>query len=395
MQNNYRKWIMLALALGTAWLAVYGLLWTFSSAQAWSEEESNLYFDPLDYRPLDQREYVSPTVSSIHFDLVGALAIAAGFSVTDAATIQAWSEAPDKGNLPEQTPVYTFSANPANYPVAPPITSVITSTICPSPSTTGPTVSMGSTDSMTECMECFTERLGPYGVFFHMPHDNSEELGAIKAWAFGQTDTLRGRVVFGYSSTTQFEWQDPAVNIYKSTPCFVTQTVSSVDTGNIQAGDLPAFGIYLHSLGDNWSHKECIAAADGQGKPFAAHVKPDGPSDPLWPCRWTHHAVEFGDPLVFTDSNRTFSGTLALYEAITAFADQSTLPIYRSIPLTAEENHIYETLYTFVHTATVLHPEVRRQTADDLRNWALQTRASNPDYWLHDVFLPVVLKSWE
>jgi len=387
VRRNRRRWIMLVFSVLVPLLAAYGLLRFLPSA--WSEEEIS-YFDPLDYSPLDQRETVSPTVSSIHFDLVGALAIAAGFSITDAATIQAYSEGTDAGNLPTVNPVYTFDADPNNYPVPPPITSVITSTICPSPATTGPDVSMGSTDQMS-CLECFTDRFGPYGVFFHMPHNRPSELGAIEAWALGLTDTLVGQVIFGYSSTVAFEWQDPAYNIYETTPCFVTET-ATIDTGSIQAGSLPAFGIYLHSLGDNWSHKECIAAADSEGYPFAAHVKVDGPQDPLWPCRWTHHKVEFGDPQLFPDSNRTFSGTLALYDALTRFAAQSERPVYRSIPVTAEGNHIYNTLYTFVHTTTVRHPEVRREIADELRNWALETRESKPDYWLNRLYLPLTIK---
>ncbi len=389
MKTKWSRWLLLALSTFVPLLALGGLL-LLTSVQAWSEEEIS-YFDPLDYSPLDQRETVSPTVSSIHFDLVGALAIAAGFSITDAATIQAYSEGVDAGNLPAVNPVYTFTANPDNYPVAPPITSVVTSTICPSPTTTGPEVSMGSTTLMTECLECFTDRFGPFGVFFHMPHDRPSELGAIEAWAFGLTDTLVGQVIFGYSSTAEFEWQDPVYNVYETTPCFVTET-AVVDTGNIQAGSLRAFAIYLHSLGDHWSHKECIVAADSEGYPFAAHVAVKGPNDPLWPCRWTHHHKEFGPPQLYPDSNRTFSGTLALYDALTRYATQSDLPVYRPIPLTAENNHIYEAMYTFVHTTTFSLPEARRKVADDLRNWALDTRASNSAYWLHRIYLPLALK---
>ncbi len=389
MKEANKRWKALALGPGLALLLLCGLLLALSSARAFDEEDIE-YFDPLDYSPIASRPTYSPTVSSIHFDLVGALAIAAGFSVTDAATIQAYSQGTDSGQLPAVDPVYTFDADPDLYPVAPPITSVVTSTHCPSPTTTAPTVTIGSTNMMTDCISCFTSRFGPYGVFFHLPHDRPDELVAIRDWALGQTDVLTGMVVFGYSSTAQSMWEGIA-NIYESTPCFVTETVR-VDTGSIQPGSLEAFGIYLHALGDHWSHQACIEAADAEGLPFAAHVLPSGPSDPLWPCRWTSHQFEFGDPAEFPDSNRTFTATLVTYEALTAFAAQSDRPLYRSIPLTAEGNHLYDALYEFVHTATATEPMVRRYLADDLRNWSLATRAANPAYWKYRTYLPLIVR---
>lgn len=389
--KRYRHQLPLtSLALSVFLLLALSSLVTLPSVRAWSEENID-YFDPLDYRSLSQRDYVSPTVSSIHFDLVGALAIAAGFSITDAATIQAYSQATDSGPLPEEQPTYTFDADPANYPVAPPISSVITSTICPSPSTTAANVSMGSADfDMMACPECFTDRYGPYGVFFHMPHNSADELDAIHDWTWNITDTLMGKVTFGYGSNVRFTWKGIS-NVYETTPCFV-QEIHAVDTGSIRPGSMEALGIYLHSLGDNWSHQECIAAADAQGKPFAAHVTVDGSDDPLWPCRWSDHKFEFGDPDSFPESNRTFSGTLALYDALVDFAQQNNRVLYRPIPVTAEENHIHDTLYRFVHTTSALRPDDRRVMADQLRSWALDTRENNPAYWRPWAFLPMLLQ---
>lgn len=365
-------------------------LTTLPTVRAWSEENID-YFDPLDYRSISQRDYVSPTVSSIHFDLVGALAIAAGFSITDAATIQAYSQATDSGPLPEENPVYDFDADPIGYPTAPAISTVVTSTICPSPSTTAATVTMGSADfDMMICPECFTDRFGPYGVFFHMPHDSADELGAIHEWAWNITDTLIGKVTYGYSSTANFNWRGIA-NVYETTPCFVQETYP-VDTGSIQAGSIEALGIYLHSLGDYWSHRDCIAATDAQDLPFAAHVTVSGSDDPLWACRWIDHSFEFGNPDDFPESNRTFSGTLALYDAMVDFAQESNRVLYRSIPLHAEDNHIYDTLYTFVHTSTTPQPDERRVIADELRNWALDIREDEPAYWRPWAFFPLLLQ---
>lgn len=379
------------LLIGLSLSLAAGLLYTLATVQAWSEENLE-YFDPLDYTALDQRQTTTDTVSSIHFDLVGALAIAAGFSVTDAATIQAYSQGTDAGPLPDANPVYDFDADPANYPVPPDISQVPPSPHCPDPTTISNTVTMGnyeaSKDKM-DCPGCFTDRFGPFGVFFHEPHSNTLELGRIHDWAFQSGTVLTGVVIYAYSSTVDGPFGG-AANIYESTPCFYAEE-ARVDTGSIQAGSPAALGIYLHSLGDYWSHKECLEAADSENLLFAAHVLPKGKTDPLWPCRWTSHNVEFGDAAAYPDSNRTFTGTLAVYQALVDFAAQSDRPVYRSIPLHAENNHIYDTLEQFVHTSIFGNPEPRRQLADDLRNWALQTRTENPDYWLHSLYLPAVL----
>ena len=370
----------LGVALTVAAAALWGLWQMCAVARAWSEEPALYFYEPL---ATPRTVYTTSEVSSIHFDLVGALAIAAGFSVTDAATIQLYSQLTDPGVITGAR-VYAFQAT--SWPAAPPIAAVMTSTFCPSPTTTGPQVSMGST-KLVECPGCFTSRYGPYGVFFHMPHDRPGELGALRAWAFAAAPELTGIATFGYSSTVDFVWLNVA-NVYATTPCFVTTTQ---DTGGIAAGSLAALGIYLHSLGDHWSHGACIAAADAAGKPFAAHVAVP-PGDPLSPCHWLMHEAEFGDAQRFPDSNRTFSGTLALYDALLDYASQSDRPIYRPIPLLAEGGHIYNALYEFVHTATAENPAPRRRIADELRAWALYTRATNPRYWPERLYLPVVVR---
>ncbi|HBY93766.1 MAG TPA: hypothetical protein DEP84_07310 [Chloroflexi bacterium] len=383
LRTNHSRLVRFGLVVLAPCAAILLLLSTLSGVGAWSEETLLYFYDPA---AASRLLYTDTTVSSVHFDLVGTLAIAAGFSVTDAATIQVYSQMVDPGRLPANEPIYSFKAT--SYPAAPPITTVMTTTYCPSPATTAPTVTMGMTD-LLECPGCFTSRFGPYSPFFHFPHDRPDELGAIRAWAFGQTEDLIGIATFGYSGTVQFTWQN-YVNIYDVTPCFVTAT-ATVDTGGIVPGSPEALGIYLHSLGDNWSHGDCIAAVDAEDKLFGAHVAVTT-GHPLAPCRWTGHSLEFGDPERFPDSNRTFTGTLALYDALVAFSEQSARALYRPIPITAEGNHISDTLYTFVHTSTYANAHPRRKIADDLREWSLQTRASNPAYWRHRVLLPLLLK---
>ncbi len=409
MTYNRRRWLAVTFSACLGLLLLFTLMKTASLVSGWAEEGTELkpldYFDPLDTTPIASRTTYTPGVSSIHFDLVGALAIAAGFSVTDAATIQAYSQGTDSGKLPGANAVYRFDADPAKYPVAPSISSVMPSTNCPSPATTAPTVTIGSTDVMTEngnTIEEFTSRFGPYGVFFHEPHNRPDELGAIHDWAFGTTDVLTGVVTFGYSSTVTSAW--PPIysakqmgNIYASTACFVTETVR-IDTGSIQPGSLKAIGIYLHSLGDHWSHQECISATDSLGLPFAAHVYTPGIrfDDPLYPCRWDDHKAEFGPSTTFPESDRTYSGTIQVYQALYAYALQSGHTLYRPISLTAEGDHIRDTIYDFIHNTgsamNTTNEPTRRTVADELRTWALQTRASNPAYWKFRLYLPVVLK---
>ncbi|MBK9234458.1 MAG: hypothetical protein IPO15_27480 [Anaerolineae bacterium] len=68
------------------------------------------------------------------------------------------------------------------------------------------------------------------------------------------------------------------------------------------------------------------------------------------------------------------SATLALYQEMIAFSQSTGFARYHPIPLTAQNNYLYNKLYTFAHTSTSANPQPRRRLADDLRAWALQTR---------------------
>jgi len=366
---------MLSTLLVTLGLAVL-LLGSLTSAFAY-DEEGIPFYDPLSPT---HPENADQEVSSVHFDLVGALALAAGFSEEDAATIQLYSQLTDSSVLSTTDTTYNFDAT--SWPQAPSVKDIPASADCPSPETTTDSVTMGGT-GLVECPGCFTSRWGAYGVFFHMAHDNANELGAIRAWAMGEANKLSAEVTWGYSSTVPFTWE-PAftvaniANVYEATACFGKTTVDAVDTGSVQPGDLAALGIYLHALGDSWSHRDCIEAADAQNKPFAAHVTVKGPQDPLWACRWTMHDVEFGDEAHF-DSERTYTGTVAIYDALLAYAATSSRPLFQSIPRDAEGSHIDSALKTFAESGAMAADE-RRSQAQALAQWALWTRFSTPAY---------------
>lgn len=137
--------------------------------------------------------------------------------------------------------IYSFASS---LPQPHPISQVPPSKWCPSPATTAPTVTMGNPETpYLECKSCFTSRWSAYGIFFHMPHDRPNELGALREWAFARTPVLTGIATYAYSSTATFEWQNRA-NIDETTACFYTQ-ILQVDTGGIGAGSPEALGIYL------------------------------------------------------------------------------------------------------------------------------------------------------
>lgn len=374
-----RKWRRNLLLVTVTLLVAALFSLTLATALAWDEENLPFY-DPLNPSyPINGEE----SVSSIHFDLVGALAIAAGFSEQDAATIQLYSQMTDPGTFTAGGASYAFDADPTAFPMAPPLSQATPSAACPDPQHTVEEVTMGGT-GLIECPGCFTSRWGPYNIFFHFPHyDRAEELGALESWAMGERGDLAAIATFGYSSTVPFTWTPVytianVANIYEATACFITQTVPAANTGSIHSGSVQALGVYLHSLGDAWSHRECIEAADAQGEPFGAHVTVKGPEDPLWACGWLMHEVEFGGD--HSDSSRTYSGTLAVYTALLQYASQSTAPIFRPMDLDDQGGYLDAFLHTYITTSRGDSLQ-RRELAQGLRRWALFTRANQAVYW--------------
>jgi hypothetical protein len=256
-------------AMVSLWLAV-------SLAAAYGEEAGLYFVDPATGQSYTQ------TVSSIHFDLAYSLAICAGFREGDARTIQLYSQMTDD---PELGP-YTLSGGP--LPETPPSVAV-----CRPPV---PLNVVFPISNAIECSGCFTSRFGPFSAYFHFPHDTPEELGQTRAWAYGEIQQLRAPAEFAYGGTEVVDAR-----------CIYTPTVT-IDTGTIQPGSLQAFGIYLHSLGDTWSHKDCVAALDAGGEPWGTHTN-EYPA-----CGFTDHTLEFGPSDHNTD--RTLAGVQALYQAL-------------------------------------------------------------------------------
>ena len=116
MEYNVSKWLRYfsrASAAGTISAVMLLMLWA-ALGQAFDEER--LYF--YDPQVTPRTVFTDTEVSSVHFDLVSSLAIAAGFSEADAARIQVYSQMVDSGRLPVGQPIYSFTAS--SFPSAPP-----------------------------------------------------------------------------------------------------------------------------------------------------------------------------------------------------------------------------------------------------------------------------------
>lgn len=257
--------------------------------------EENLYFrDPY------TGELTDDPVSSIHSDLVYAMALAAGFTDGDAARIMIWDQLVDSEALGAgASATYTnclgsFGAGPSP------------SDVCPEGAGAGYVVwprDYGAT--------CASSRYGPYSPFFHFAHDNDAELGVIREWAWGRAATLPG-----YGA---YAWGGQYATVLNA-DCRYTQP-ELVATG-ITPGSLEAFATYLHSLADAYSHRDCLAALDALGLTDLWGTHTVSPSE-LAPCRYNPsnpkssdaHGEEFGSG---AGTARTDAANVAVFQELAA-----------------------------------------------------------------------------
>ena len=215
--------------VGLAGLAVCLMLSLvyLSQALGFSEEDRLAFVDPD-----DGQRYPAEDVSSVHFDLVGALAECAGFSRPAASIIQVYSQLADSEKLAGGK----YSLCGSSLPTPP-----SSSQACQ-----GQTISRSwpRPDTVREGAGCFTSRYNSLAPFFHFAHDTPAELGALRAWAYGETGTLRGYAAFAYGTDVV----EPVINA----KCTYTTPVE-IDTGTVAAGSTQAFALYLHALADTVS----------------------------------------------------------------------------------------------------------------------------------------------
>jgi hypothetical protein len=208
---------------------------------------------------------------------------------------------------------------------------------------------------------CVTSRFGPYSPFFHFPHDDERELGALHDWAWGSADTLVAYEAYAWGGSSVMQAQ-----------CLYTRT--AVITTGLEAGSLEAFGTYLHSLADYYSHRECIAAMDDLGMPWATHTLAGVPAcdyNPFNPQADDVHGREF---YTYTDSLRTDEAVRHVYSELSARSRQREgvyLPISLDVEISGTQT-LSEMLDIFVHTWDFDHPGERRAQADRIVEAVLQ-----------------------
>ncbi|MHB0875708.1 MAG: hypothetical protein ACYC5O_06665 [Anaerolineae bacterium] len=324
-------------------------------ASAFAEEH-------LDFRdPATGNLVANEEISTFHFDLTYALALSAGFSESDARAIQVWDQLVDSVIVGEEaSPLYsnlggTFPAEPG---------------VCPGPAHLVQAWPMwGRVEARTD-PAAITSRYGPYMPFFHFPHENAEELGALHDWGWGIADNLVGYQAYAWGSLSAME----ADCYYKSGPTVIDTTMA--------AGSLEAFATYLHSLGDAHSHAACIAKLDdmraaGQVDiPWSTHTiaavndiyecnfNPESPND------GDAHGREFGTAYP-ADSARTNEALLDVYAELALRSerlegDYWPLPLTTPLVLDYGETTLAEALDRFVHGWLWSDPGPRRDHVDDM-----------------------------
>ena len=316
-----------------------------------------------------------PEISTIHDDLTYAMALAAGFSISDSITLQIWDQLVDSEQIGPGDAVSYTNCSGSFYPTPVPSSVCTTSNYSP--------VAWPLWNKIQISTTCVTSRYGPYSPFFHFPRQTPQEIGAIHDWAWGLTTTLVGYDAYAWGGLTVLQ-----------ATCRYTRPV--VITTSLTAGSLPAFATYLHSLGDSYSHRECIAALDKMGIPWGTHSLPHLGNIPE--CDYNSstannndaHGREFYTNSM-TDSLRTDAAIRHIYTELVSRSLQREgqyPPTNLNTRLVAITNTptLSEALYAFVHTWKFDQPTSRRAYADLIARSALMQR--------NRVYLPVVIRSW-
>jgi len=173
-------------------------------------------------------------------------------------------------------------------------------------------------------------------------------------------------------------------------------TRTAVITTGMEAGSLEAFGTYLHSLADAYSHRDCIAAMDALGMPWATHtITPLGdtsvPACDYNPFQYSATDVHGREFFTYTES---YSHTDAAIRAVYAELVSRSLQIEGQYPplnldtlmLAITGTPTYrEALHVFVHNWDYDQPASRRAYADLIAKSALMER--------HRIYLPLVVRN--
>ena len=176
------------------WIGIFICLFSINVHSAWGFAEEPLYFqDPFTGAAGIEK------VSSVHTELARALALAAGFSNADAATISIFNQLTDSmrfSSPPAGVIYYTnclgvFPADPNPYDRA----------ICPSGRGQGAVLFPLYPNSVyTNGRPCTFARPGVFGPFFHFPRTDNGELENARKWAWGEAKVLKGYAAYSWGT---------------------------------------------------------------------------------------------------------------------------------------------------------------------------------------------------
>ncbi|NOZ49018.1 MAG: alpha/beta hydrolase [Chloroflexi bacterium] len=332
---------------GARLLVAVAVTFLLLASMVWAFAEEPLHFrDPATGQTGDDW----PQVSTIHDDLTYALALAAGFSISDSITLQLWDQLVDSEQIGPGDAISYTNCSGGAFPPAPDADAVCglkphSRQVWPLP------------DAMQDPEHCVTSRFGPTSPFFHFPHPN--DVNALHDWAWGTNDQL--------SAYEAYAWGGPAEFTVMQASCLITRT--AVITTSIQPGSLEAFATYIHSLADSYSHRDCIAHMDELGMPWATHTLSGHPAcdyNPANPQPDDVHAREF---YTYTDSLRTDAAIQHIARELVARSLQREgvyWPLDMNTPLVALAGSptLSETLSTFVHRWDFNHAAERRAWLD-------------------------------
>ena len=373
-----KAWGLMLVVLGV--YLVVGAVAVFGFA-----EEDIGFRDPAGHYYPPTAPFPEERVSTIHDDLTLALAIAAGFSISDSHTLRIWDQLVDSEALPGHPRSYKLG-NAGFYTPPDPTRA------CAGKNHARQVWPTASFDPQTSAV---TSRFGPYSPFFHFPHLGGADLQALHDWAWGITNTLHGYEAYAWGRLTDFT----LMQAVQHDGCIITRTVTI--SMPVSAGSLQAFGIYVHTLGDAYSHADCLAALEAFSPPapWGTHTVPVLGDPDVYACNYNPsnprnddaHGREFGS--VYTDTRRTIAAARAIYAAL---AERSVaregiyppLPLTTTLRVSGTETTLEEAITHVVTTWDYDQPARRRAYLDALVQALLSMSRAHPG----EMYLPFVLR---
>ena len=365
--------------LGLAVLLVTLALGGGSSVLAFAEEELGFVdIEGTEYPP--GGDFPDERISTVHDDLTFALAIAAGFTVTDSHTLRIWNQLVDSEVLPSAAISYTYGNAGFSTPPNPALA-------CLGKNHARRVWPTGRFDAQHSSV---TSRFGPFSPFFHFPHLAGADLGALRDWAWGATDQLVGYEAYAWGRVVDVTLMQAVQN----DGCIITRTVAI--SMPVRAGSIEAFATYLHTLEDAYSHLDCLdaLAANVPPAPWGTHTVPALGGLSIYACDYNPsnpqnddaHGREFGS--VYSDTQRTIAAARAAYAELST-RSRLREGLYLPLPLmiSGTPTTLDEAIARYATDYSYDRPLPRREYVASLGR-ALQSQPRTPT---RRAYLPSVL----